>query len=120
MTLRGSPGIYSWGYFLLIRQKFVKNSREKWVNRPNTTYVPKSVFMRVLLKLAQADKPTICFVRRYHISYVTRMVDGFLQNRQKKSSKILRKNFLDVVRSRFPHLVAVVDIRPDNGGNTVT
>ncbi len=120
MTLRGSPGIISRGYFLLIRQKFVKNSRKKYVNQPNVTNVQKSVFMRVLLKLTQADKPTICFVRRYHISSVIRMVDGFRQNRQKKSSKILRKNFLDVVGGRFPHLIAVVDVCPDDGGNTVT
>ena len=102
------------------RQKFVKKNNKKWVRRSNTTYVPKSVFMRVLLKITKADKTTICFIRRYHISSVTRMVDVFGQNRQKKSSKNLRKNFLDVVCGRFPHLVAVVDIRPDDGGNTVT
>ena len=123
MTLQGSPGIVSRGYFLFAncnRQKFVKNSAKKWVNQPNATYVPKSAMMRVLLKLTKAGKTAICFIRRYHISSVTRMVDVFGQNRQKKSSKILRKNFLDVVGSRFPHLVAVVDVRPDDGGNTVT
>ena len=76
--------------------------------------------VRGLLKLAQSDKTAICFIRRYYISSVTRMVDVFGQNRQKKSSKILRKNFFDVVGGRFPHLVAVVDVRPDDGGNTVT
>ena len=106
--------------FYCNRQKFVKNSAEKWVNRPNVTYVPKSVMVRVLLKMTKADKPAICFIRRYHISSVTRLVDRFFRNRQKKSSKKLRKNFLDVVGGRFPHLVAVVDVRPDNGGNTVT
>ena len=78
LPLRGSPGIISRGYFLLIRQKFVKKIIKKWVNRPNVTYVPKPVMVQFLLKLAQADKPAICFIRRYHISSVTSMVDGFL------------------------------------------
>ena len=102
------------------RQKIVKKANYNWVKLTNATNIQKSVFMRVLLKLTKAGETAFCFIRRYHISSVTSMVDGFLQNRQKKSSKILRKNFLDVVCGRFPHLVAIVDIRPDDGGNTVT
>jgi len=70
-------GLFPGAIFYCNRQKIVKNSAEKWVNPPNATYVPKSVFMRVQLKMTKADKSAICFIRRYHISSVTRTVDAF-------------------------------------------
>ena len=72
------PGaIFILRFAILNRQKFVKKIIKKWVNRPNATYVPKSVFMRVLLKLTKAGETAFCFIRRYHISSVIRMVDAF-------------------------------------------
>ena len=111
------------GAIFYLQIAIVKNSSKKYF-----LFVP---FCSVS-KISKCDNRAGCsdrfpFVYPKHIiHYILKkapansVVEAFVVNRQKDSSKILGKNFFDVIRSSFPHLFRIVDIGGDDGLYIVT
>ncbi len=120
MTLQSSPGQMPGAIFYCIRQKFVKNNIDNYTHSHTTLNSENPDFMRVLppFKIPIYIIFYLCYKNTK--SLTIRVVEAFLLNRQKNSSKILRKNFLDVPGSSCAHLITVMHVSAEDRFGIIT
>ena len=76
--------------------------------------------MRCLVVTVINRKFPIIYSTELTNAFLKRMVGGFLLKRQKNSSKILRKNFFNVIGCSCPHIITIVNVGVDYCFDIVT